>query len=103
MINNKIYKHTKVYGEIYRFYDEEKSKVLIIGSSSFIYELLNDYVDKSFEVYKISSKKIKDTYYFNFISLSKSEIKLRSKIFKNINFDLVLIFQSKKFKNQITN
>ena len=24
MINNKIYKHTKVYGEIYRFYDEEK-------------------------------------------------------------------------------
>ena len=24
MINNKTYKQTKVYGEIYRFYDEEK-------------------------------------------------------------------------------
>lgn len=83
---------------------KKKSNVLIIGSSSFIYELLHDYLDKSFEVYKISSKKIKDTYYFNFISLNKSDIKLRSKIFKNINFDLVLIFSNQrnlKIKSQI--
>lgn len=83
---------------------KKKSKILIIGSSSFIYELLHDYLDQSFEVYKISSKKSKDTYHFNFISLSKSKIKRRSKIFKNINFDLVLIFSNQrnlKIKSQI--